>query len=350
MANPIDIVISKEALAEIDKAISKVGALDKEIQSTAQSFISNSKKMASALSSITPVDVSESIADNSKLTAELDRQSKVIQGLETQIKKLSQVRATNNKMSAEEAVNQRILNKNALDQAKAVSSLVGAKVDSWKASNAGSNNRAYLDSAFPELNPWEKAGASATSAGVGLEGVNTGSDQQTRELATRVGMQDQQIAFGKEQLAAQERMNATSAAAGVQSASIGVGPAWASNPALVAKMEAERMASEASYWRQNAETTSIQDRNRQSWIENIPRILMSGFSTDPTVAGHGASGFKGDALKSKVAGDVYGGVGSLVSGGGAGKIGSWMKKFWGSKASPPGPKVEPPMSSGSVLE
>ena len=57
MANPIDIVISKEALAEIDKAISKIGALDKEIQSTAQSFISNSKKMASALSSITPVDV-----------------------------------------------------------------------------------------------------------------------------------------------------------------------------------------------------------------------------------------------------------------------------------------------------
>lgn len=41
MANPIDIVISKEALAEIDKAISKVSALDKEIQSTAQSFISN---------------------------------------------------------------------------------------------------------------------------------------------------------------------------------------------------------------------------------------------------------------------------------------------------------------------
>ena len=126
MANPIDIVISKEALAEIDEAISKIGALDKKIQSTAESFIKNSKKMASALSSITPVDVSESIADNSKLTAELDRQSKVIQGLETQIKKLSQVRATNNKMSAEEAVNQRILNKNALDQAKAVSSLVGA--------------------------------------------------------------------------------------------------------------------------------------------------------------------------------------------------------------------------------
>lgn len=49
--------------------------------------------MASALSSITPVDVSESIADNSKLTAELDRQRKVLQGLEPQIKTLSQVRA-----------------------------------------------------------------------------------------------------------------------------------------------------------------------------------------------------------------------------------------------------------------
>ena len=102
MANPIDIVISKEALAEIDKAISKVGALDKEIQSTAQSFISNSKKMASALSSITPVDVSESIADNSKLTAELERQNKIIQGLETQIKRLSQVRAETIKRVDEE--------------------------------------------------------------------------------------------------------------------------------------------------------------------------------------------------------------------------------------------------------
>ena len=102
MANPIDITITKEALAEIDIAISKVGALDKEIQSTAESFIKNSKKMASALSSITPVDVSESIADNSKLTAELDRQSKVIQGLETQIKRLSQVRAETTKKVEEE--------------------------------------------------------------------------------------------------------------------------------------------------------------------------------------------------------------------------------------------------------
>ena len=47
MANPIDIVISKEALAEIDEAISKIGALDKKIQSTAESFIKNSKKMVS---------------------------------------------------------------------------------------------------------------------------------------------------------------------------------------------------------------------------------------------------------------------------------------------------------------
>ena len=125
MANPIDIVISKEALAEIDKAISKVGALDKEIQSTAQSFITNSKKMASALSSITPVDVSESIADNSKLTAELDRQSKVIQGLETQIKGLSQVRATNKKLTAEEIVQRRITSQNAIQEAKLISDLVG---------------------------------------------------------------------------------------------------------------------------------------------------------------------------------------------------------------------------------
>lgn len=33
------------------------------------------------------------------------------------------------------------------------------------ASEAGLANRAYLDSAFPELNPWEKSGAAATGAG-----------------------------------------------------------------------------------------------------------------------------------------------------------------------------------------
>lgn len=125
MANPIDIVISKEALAEIDKAISKVGALDKEIQSTAQSFITNSKKMASALSSITPVDVSESIADNSKLTAELERQAVIIKGMTAQIEALKKARATNNKLTAEEIVQRRITTQNAIQEAKLISDLVG---------------------------------------------------------------------------------------------------------------------------------------------------------------------------------------------------------------------------------
>ena len=126
MANPIDIVISKEALAEIDKAISKVGALDKEIQSTAQSFITNSKKMASAIGSITPNDVSQSISENSKLNAELDRMNKTIKEQGEQLERLRQIRNNNIKILAEERTERRLLNKIANEEAMLNSKLAGA--------------------------------------------------------------------------------------------------------------------------------------------------------------------------------------------------------------------------------
>ncbi len=44
-----------------------------------------------------------------------------------------------------------------------VDSLLGKKPKS--ASQLGADNRAYLDASFPELNPWEKAGAAATGMG-----------------------------------------------------------------------------------------------------------------------------------------------------------------------------------------
>jgi hypothetical protein len=121
--NKVDAIFASEAIAQIIKVKQELALADAELINLSQ----NAAKASASIRGISsPSGLDKTVADTTQLNAELERQNKIIQGLETQIKRLSQVRATNNKMSAEEAVNQRILNKNALDQAKAVSSLVGA--------------------------------------------------------------------------------------------------------------------------------------------------------------------------------------------------------------------------------
>lgn len=121
--NKVDAIFASEAIAQIIKVKQELALADAELINLSQNA---SKASASIRGISSPSGLDKTVTDTTQLNAELERQNKIIQGLETQIKRLSQVRATNNKMSAEEAVNQRILNKNALDQAKAVSSLVGA--------------------------------------------------------------------------------------------------------------------------------------------------------------------------------------------------------------------------------
>ena len=119
----VDAIFASEAIAQIIKVKQELSLADAELINLSQ----NAAKASASIRGISsPSGLDKTVTDTTQLNAELERQNKIIQGLETQIKRLSQVRATNNKMSAEEAVNQRILNKNALDQAKAVSSLVGA--------------------------------------------------------------------------------------------------------------------------------------------------------------------------------------------------------------------------------
>ena len=121
--NKVDAIFASEAIAQIQKVKQELALADAELINLSQ----NAAKASASIRGISsPSGLDKTVTDTTQLNAELERQNKIIQGLETQIKKLSQVRATNNKMSAEEEVNQRILNKNALDQAKAVSSLVGA--------------------------------------------------------------------------------------------------------------------------------------------------------------------------------------------------------------------------------
>ena len=121
--NKVDAIFASEAIAQIQKVKQELALANDKLINLSQNA---SKASASIRGISSPIGLDKTVTDTTQLNAELERQNKIIQGLEARIKKLSQVRATNNKMSAEEAVNQRILNKNALDQAKAVSSLVGA--------------------------------------------------------------------------------------------------------------------------------------------------------------------------------------------------------------------------------
>lgn len=93
MANPIDLIITKEAINAIDIAIAKVNTLDEKLQNTAQHFIDNSRKMASASGNITPSVVNDKGNDTAKLSADLDKLKAKYVSLNDAIqKKLEQTR------------------------------------------------------------------------------------------------------------------------------------------------------------------------------------------------------------------------------------------------------------------
>jgi len=230
---------------------------------------------------------------------------------------------------------------------KGVSSLVGARMNAWQAKNAGHDSRAYLDAQFPELNPWEKAGVGASDAGVGLAGQDNQSAMQDKELKTRIGMQEQQIGFGQSQIAAQERMNAVSSAAGVASAAIGAGPAWGALPSLETLREAQTETERARAGREEAEASSTTDANKRAWASNLVNAILSPYSSNAAVGGADST-FRKDAVTALGAQAAANGVGSLVSGGAAGKLWKWVSGLKRPVGTAPA-RVEPAMS-GSVVE
>jgi hypothetical protein len=188
MANPIDIIISKDALDAIDKAIKKVSDLDKQIQDTALSFIENSNKMNKAMSSVTPIDVSESIEGNSKLTAELERQAVIIKGLTAEIDKLKKVKAENKKLTAEELLERRILNKTALDEAKATSNLVGQYDKLSLAHQKAFKNAQNLGAQYGGTSKeFIKAAEKANKLDIELKNIDATLNKHTRNVGNYTG-------------------------------------------------------------------------------------------------------------------------------------------------------------------
>lgn len=140
MANPIDLIITQDALKAIDAAILKVNTLDKELAQTAQNFIDNSKKMAAATANITPSSVGNKGNEAAKLNAELDGLKTKYISLNDAINKQSQylkilsqqqvtiTKNTNNQSTAtrQQAVSQQILRAETDRNIRATTNLGGA--------------------------------------------------------------------------------------------------------------------------------------------------------------------------------------------------------------------------------
>lgn len=129
MANPIDLIITQEALKVVDNAIAKVNLLDKTMQEATQHFIDNAKKMASA----TPSGVAGSAENNAATTAQLKAQSDAIAKLSTELAnlndrlvKLNATKQTNKKLTADEIVQNQAERKAAIELARVNSELIGS--------------------------------------------------------------------------------------------------------------------------------------------------------------------------------------------------------------------------------
>lgn len=129
MANPIDLIITKQALEVVDSAIAKVNLLDKTMQEATQHFIDNSKKMALA----TPSGVAGNAENNAAITAQLKTQADTIAKLSAELvnlndklTKLNTTKSATKKLTADEIVQNQAERKAAIELAKANSSLIGS--------------------------------------------------------------------------------------------------------------------------------------------------------------------------------------------------------------------------------
>jgi hypothetical protein len=124
--NAINLIVSQEAVNQLNVAIGLVDTLDKLILKTATDSANISAKLASIK---TPSGLAGNSVDNATVTAQLQSQATQIKALEASILKLNDAKKKLNQTSVQEQVNQRILLQNATLEAKAVSTMAGAYVN-----------------------------------------------------------------------------------------------------------------------------------------------------------------------------------------------------------------------------
>jgi len=93
MANPIDIIVTQDALKGVDAIIARVDLLDKKLADVAQNVIDSGKKIAAATNNLTPTAVNNKGTDSAKISAELDAlKAKYVSLNDTVQKKIEQTR------------------------------------------------------------------------------------------------------------------------------------------------------------------------------------------------------------------------------------------------------------------
>jgi len=153
---------------------------------------------------------------------------------------------------------------------------IGSLVGPINAKSAGKANRKYLDSSFPELNPYEKAGVSATPAGSALAGQASNRAQQQEQFKQSKVLQDrnfqQQLKLQSNQLGLQEAMQAKQLdnqlditamnnAASIQSTRISSGPSYAKSESDIALNWANAVQKDLYAQNQSAQLEGTQQTN-----------------------------------------------------------------------------------------
>jgi tape measure domain-containing protein len=123
MANAIDLVVTQDAIKQVENLVLKLKEADKELLKASADALALSRQLASIN---TPSGLGNNQNNNAQLTAQIQQQAQAIAQLQAQITKLTAARQRSNQTTAEEAVNNSILNRQAMQVATINSTLAGA--------------------------------------------------------------------------------------------------------------------------------------------------------------------------------------------------------------------------------
>lgn len=121
--NSIDLIVGKEAIAQVENLISKLTITDQLMLKTSQSALA----LAKATSSISSTSgLTNNTAENAAITAETQKYIKTVEVLEKKIISLTAAKKNNQEASLQDKVDARIALQNATAEAKAVSTKIDA--------------------------------------------------------------------------------------------------------------------------------------------------------------------------------------------------------------------------------
>ena len=119
--NAIDLIVAKEAYAQLDKLITGLNEVDAKVADTVAKANAQFKNMGSIT---TPSMSGDNSAQMAELNQKIKELSETTKKYETQIKALSEAKKTYSRTVSQESVDATITNKNAREAFQATSALI----------------------------------------------------------------------------------------------------------------------------------------------------------------------------------------------------------------------------------